>query len=96
MENERNPANVGCNDGLGAGAEARCGCRACLRERKEGITNYYKGQPYFLPAEMMQMVVCAKCGNKRCPHATDHRHDCTNSNEAGQPGSYYGGMPEDA
>jgi hypothetical protein len=36
------------------------------------------------------MLLCPTCGNKRCPHATDHRHECTGSNEAGQPGSIYG------
>jgi hypothetical protein len=38
------------------------------------------------------MVVCATCGNKRCPHATDHRHACTGSNEPGQAGSAYTGI----
>lgn len=36
------------------------------------------------------MIVCATCGNKRCPHATDHRLACTDSNEPGQAGSSYG------
>lgn len=40
--------------------------------------------------ERPRMIVCAICGNKRCPHATDHRNACTNSNEPGQPGSSYG------
>jgi hypothetical protein len=35
------------------------------------------------------MVVCDKCSNKRCPHATDHAFACTNSNEPGQTGSIY-------
>lgn len=35
------------------------------------------------------MVLCAICGNKRCPHAKDHRNACTNSNEPGQKGSAY-------
>ena len=35
------------------------------------------------------MIVCPECGNKRCPHATDHKLACTNSNEPGQPGSRY-------
>ena len=35
------------------------------------------------------MVVCQKCGNKRCPHASDHDNECTNSNEPGQKGSAY-------
>lgn len=37
------------------------------------------------------MVLCQKCGNKRCPHATSHEYECTNSNEPGQPGSMYTG-----
>lgn len=39
------------------------------------------------------MILCPTCGNKRCPKATDHDLDCTNSNEPGQPGSIYGGRP---
>jgi hypothetical protein len=38
---------------------------------------------------MSHMIVCPACGNKRCPHATDHNLACTNSNDAGQPGSRY-------
>jgi len=34
-------------------------------------------------------IVCPTCGNKRCPHASDHDYACTNSNEAGQAGSVY-------
>lgn len=40
------------------------------------------------PAHIV-MVLCPVCGNKRCPHATDHRHACTSSNEPGQAGSRY-------
>lgn len=29
-------------------------------------------------------TVCQTCGNKRCPHADDHRYLCTNSNESNQ------------
>ncbi len=36
-----------------------------------------------------QMILCPICGNKRCPHATDHNLTCTNSNKPGQPGSRY-------
>ncbi|WP_260630814.1 hypothetical protein [Enterobacter sp. NIC22-4] len=36
-----------------------------------------------------RFVVCPDCGNKRCPHANDHRHACTGSNESGQEGSAY-------
>jgi hypothetical protein len=33
--------------------------------------------------------VCSICGNKRCPHASDHNYKCTNSNEPNQFGSVY-------
>lgn len=36
-----------------------------------------------------RMIVCATCGNKRCPHANDHRNACTGSNDPGQAGSAY-------
>jgi hypothetical protein len=41
----------------------------------------------------MRMVLCPTCGNKRCPHATDHRNACTNSNKPGQVGSSYPAAP---
>lgn len=37
----------------------------------------------------IRMILCAQCGNKRCPHANDHRNKCTNSNALGQVGSAY-------
>lgn len=37
-----------------------------------------------------RMVVCGICGNKRCPHATNHIFACTGSNDPGQPGNSYG------
>jgi hypothetical protein len=36
-----------------------------------------------------RFIVCAKCGNKRCPKANNHRHTCARSNESGQVGSAY-------
>ena len=41
-----------------------------------------------------RFVVCPECGNKRCPHANDHRNDCTGSNEPGQVGSAYPAAPK--
>jgi len=61
-----------------------CRCRRCLTERGDLLT--LAGT----------MILCPACGNKRCPRATDHRHACTGSNEPGQTGSWYGGMPERA
>lgn len=62
-----------------------CQCRQCLRDR--GETGELLGLS--VPIENLRMVLCVTCGNKRCPHATDHRHECTNSNEPGQAGSCY-------
>ena len=36
-----------------------------------------------------RMILCETCGNKRCPHATNHELPCTGSNAPGQPGSDY-------
>lgn len=64
-------------------AEPQCNCRQCLRDRKDTIGG--------IATESARMIVCNICGNKRCPHATNHRYPCTDSNEPGQPGSAYGG-----
>lgn len=55
-----------------------CGCATC---RPNGV--WIDGFP------RSRMILCEHCGNKRCPHATDHRLACTGSNEPGQPGSAY-------
>lgn len=53
-----------------------CGCHHCRRHDWQN--------PW-----ATVMVVCSICGNKRCPHASDHRLSCTGSNEPGQPGSVH-------
>jgi len=58
-----------------------CGCYRCLEESGATIDG--------MPIQFTRMVLCPTCGNKRCPHASDHRNACTNSNESGQPGSRY-------
>jgi Zn finger protein HypA/HybF involved in hydrogenase expression len=40
--------------------------------------------------ESVYMRLCPSCGNKRCPKATDHRLECSGSNDVGQVGSIYG------
>ncbi|MFT2166399.1 hypothetical protein ACMV58_21735 [Citrobacter freundii] len=56
-----------------AETSTKCWCHTC-----RPVTNSY-----------MRFVVCPDCGNKRCPHANDHRNSCTGSNEPGQEGSAY-------
>lgn len=53
----------------------RCMCLKCLPNKLPNI----------------RFNVCGICGNKRCPHATDHNYKCTNSNDFGQEGSVYVG-----
>ncbi len=71
-----------------------CNCRACWSERNEGqkAASLQVGPEAFVLMNPIGMpfIVCALCGNKRCPHASDHREACTGSNEPGQPGSIYG------
>ncbi len=56
-----------------------CWCHKCNKDRK------VHGIPY----SMTRMILCPKCGNKRCPHASDCDLECTDSNDPGQPGSVY-------
>lgn len=68
----------------------RMPCHRCIKEFK--ITAGYNtghGLLHALPLSSAQMIVCRYCGNKRCPHASDHRLACTGSNEPGQEGSVY-------
>lgn len=65
--------------------ESQCGCYKCWNERRAALLATMS------VAEQLtsNFIVCDVCGNKRCPHATDHAHACTGSNEPGQPGSRY-------
>lgn len=51
-----------------------CDCAEC----------HPQGDGYYTP---MRLIVCGKCGNKRCPAAASHRNACSGSNEPGQPGA---------
>jgi len=62
-----------------------CECHRCINENRLGSTVL----GIFLPLSSTKMIVCSKCGNKRCPHASDHDLECTSSNEPGQRGSIY-------
>ncbi len=59
-----------------------CTCWSCYYNRldKPYLTAIMDGDPIVL------FIICQKCGNKRCPHAGDHRYLCTNSNEPDQVG----------
>lgn len=61
--------------------EPTCWCQRCLKD--------HAAQADAFPLVAMRMILCPTCGNKRCPHASDHTLECTASNEPGQPGSVY-------
>lgn len=52
--------------------------KCCIRCDKENA-----------PEKLRRFIGCKICGCKRCPKASDHRLECTGSNEPGQPGSVY-------
>lgn len=54
-----------------------CWCSQCLPRMKRALWDVF------------EMILCPVCGNKRCPHANDHRNACTGSNAPGQQGSHY-------
>lgn len=58
-----------------------CSCHRCIKEKKLTQNG--------IPLGASRMILCPECGNKRCPKASDHTLECTNSNEPGQPGSIY-------
>lgn len=62
-----------------------CECHRCIEEKKLGS----EVDGMFIPLSSTKMILCPKCGNKRCPHASDHNLECTGSNEPGQAGSLY-------
>lgn len=59
-----------------------CKCEKCISDRGDTWGNG-------IPLIGSIMILCQICGNKRCPHATDHNNPCTNSNAPGQKGSSY-------
>lgn len=71
--NEKRPANAGMLDAYGING---CGCGQCVAE-------VISARPF--PQNLMYpFIICAQCGNKRCPKASWHGFKCTGSNAPGQ------------
>jgi hypothetical protein len=69
-----------------------CGCETCSRRVGEVIATADPKADFATKIAnnpVNRMIVCANCGNKRCPHATDHEEECSGSNDPGQEGSSY-------
>ena len=74
------------------GEDNLCGCHRCvdIRLSEMKYPQHNTLDPYTLdPFPPGWRYTCEICGNKRCPHHTDHNLACTNSNEVGEPGSDY-------
>jgi len=64
----------------------QCYCVACHDNYREKIGSLDGLRNFGL---MTIMSLCETCGNKRCPKATFHEHECTGSNKPNQKGSIY-------
>jgi hypothetical protein len=72
------------SDGEAKDEPVACWCHKCNEnELVNGI-----------PFAMTRMILCPNCGNKRCPKASDHTLQCTNSNKPNQDGSVYTTPPQ--
>lgn len=70
-----------------------CSCFACEKDRVRETAPEPHETFGGHDMRLGRMFLCETCGNKRCPHAADHRHACTNSNKPGQRGSLYENAP---
>lgn len=74
--------------GLCRNGEAQeCPCNACHKEKLAANPPADRAGSLMALASR-GIVLCPTCGNKRCPHANDHRNACTGSNEQGQVASH--------
>lgn len=58
-----------------------CTCHQCIKDHD------IRCPDTGWPLNSTRMILCPDCGNKRCPKASNHRFDCTNSNEPDQVGT---------
>ncbi|QDK02603.1 hypothetical protein PP304_gp055 [Gordonia phage Phendrix] len=65
-----------------------CHCRMCTDVWLD-IMDELDPDGWLRRESSIGMILCPTCGNKRCPHATNHELECTGSNESGQKGSAY-------
>jgi hypothetical protein len=67
-----------------------CGCHRCIDARIAAMPADTRVDLLLRgPGFPGWRYACVICGNKRCPHHTDHTLACTDSNDVNQPGSDY-------
>lgn len=60
--------------------DGQCGCSRCWHDRRAAMDEAAMSAADLI---VRPFIVCDLCGNKRCPHATDHRLTCTGSVASG-------------
>ena len=66
-----------------------CECHTCVAEACRVEPAPPDKMMCGIDLRLSRYFLCETCGNKRCPHATNHVHPCSGSNDPGQPGSSY-------
>lgn len=88
----------GPQDPISTDESARlCGCEKCVDARIDAMIGWRRDPLLCVvrgPSLPGWRFACEICGNKRCPHHTDHTLDCTGSNGPGQPGSSWEHYPK--
>lgn len=69
--------------------QENCDCASCYNQLIEDYFSVDTPENIKARLNTSRMIVCQLCGNKRCPHASFHGNECTESNDPGQPGSFY-------
>lgn len=70
-------------------ATTLCGCTRCVDERAAALPDIPSITRIRGSGFPGWRYACEICGNKRCPHHTNHQFGCTGSNEPGQVGSAF-------
>ena len=73
-------------------AEAKlCSCMDCVDARIDEMGAAGDPPHMLFPGPTIPgwRYGCASCGNKRCPHHSNHKLACTGSNASAQPGSRF-------
>ena len=66
-----------------------CDCHRCMKDVRVAVDMGGGHIARSIAYAATRMILCSICGNKRCPHASDHELPCTDCNDPGQPGSVY-------
>jgi len=84
LENGGYQNNCSNCQGVFYGHKRRVFCRECCESAKDEPASGEACHCQDCNPSAWWMIVCDKCGNKRCPRAAHHLNECTGSNAVGQ------------